>query len=82
MSKGKMILYIAITALFFAGVVCEFFNFGLGLALWSVSLIAGLLVFLYQRMTDSRKAKEDAMDAAENAGEKADAETEAAQENN
>jgi len=74
MTLGKKILYIAITALFFAGVICEFFNFGLGMTLWAISLIAGLLVFFYQRMSDTRAAQAEAEAAKEEAEAQKEAE--------
>lgn len=47
--KGKTAVLLALTILYFAGIVCLFFNVGLGILLWGAALIPSLVIFLWQK---------------------------------
>lgn len=47
--KGKTAVLLALTILYFAGIICLFFNAGLGILLWGAALIPSLVIFLWQK---------------------------------
>ena len=47
--KGKTAVLLVLTILYFAGIVCLFFNVGLGILLWGAALIPSLVIFLWQK---------------------------------
>ena len=61
--KSKTALLLVLTVLYFAGIICLFFNVGLGILLWGAALIPSLILFLWQKhreqLIKERKIEED-----------------------
>ena len=61
--KSKTALLLVLTVLYFAGIICLFFNVGLGILLWGAALIPSLILFLWQKhreqLEKERKIEED-----------------------
>ncbi len=66
--KVKTTILLVLSVLYLAGIVCLFFNTGLGILLWGAALIPSLLWYFFNRrqelVAEERKA-EDAKRAAE-----------------
>ena len=65
--KNKTVKYIIFTVLslmYLGGLVCMFFNFGLGLIIWAAALLPSFMIFLYQRHQETLAAEEKAEEAA------------------
>lgn len=66
--KVKTTILLVLSVLYLAGIVCLFFNTGLGILLWGAALIPSLLWYFFNRrqelVAEERKA-EDAKQAAE-----------------
>lgn len=61
--KSKTAVLLVLTILYFAGIICLFFNVGLGIMLWGAALIPSLILFLWQKhreqLEKERKIEED-----------------------
>ncbi len=66
--KVKTVILLVLSVLYLAGIVCLFFNTGLGVLLWGAALIPSLLWYFFHRrqelLAEERKA-EEAKEAAE-----------------
>jgi len=47
--KARLIILLTLTILYFAGIICLFFNTGLGILLWGAALIPSLILFMWQK---------------------------------
>lgn len=65
--KAKTAVLLILTLLYFAGIVCLFFNVGLGILLWGAALIPSLILFLWQKhreqLEKERKIEEESKKA-------------------
>ena len=62
MSKGRLILLIAITLCWVAGMTLLFMSrVQAGVALWGISLMAGLIVYLLDRHRENLRQSEEAL---------------------
>lgn len=66
--KVKTAVLIALTVLYFLGLIAFFFNPALGTILWSAALIPSIMIFIYQKRREReeqvRKAEEEALKEA------------------
>lgn len=66
--RVKTAILLVLTVLYLAGIVCLFFNTGLGILLWGAALIPSLLWYFFNRrqelLAEERRA-EEAKEAAE-----------------
>ncbi len=66
--KVKTVILLVLSVLYLAGIVCLFFNTGLGILLWGAALIPSLLWYFFQRrqelLAEERRA-EEAKEASE-----------------
>lgn len=75
MSTKKKILYIAVTALYLAGLVCMVIDFPVGLTVWGFAFIVSFVVFLFGRNKETLdEVREAEMKSEEEDSEKEEAE--------
>lgn len=73
--NGKTAVFLILSVLYLAGIVCLFINLHLGVILWAAAMIPSLMIYIHQKRTErilaTMKAEEEMEKNEENTEENA-----------
>lgn len=67
--KGKNIIFLILSVLYIAGVICLFIDLRLGVIFWAAAMLPSLMIYIHQKRQESILSLHKAQDESAEDGE-------------